>query len=88
MIDNNDILQADYNSIEIDEDDDANTIDFKETQQEADKLLMRSIQISNNSLDTFVKKKATKKSNIILPHQKDVNLKDPVLKNIVAKFIK
>ena len=49
MIDNNDILQADYNSIEIDEDDDANTIDFKETQQEADKLLMRSIQISNNS---------------------------------------
>ena len=94
MIDNNDILQADYNSIEIDEDDDANTIDFKETQQEADKLLMRSIQISNNSLDTFVKKKATKKSNIILPHQKDVNLKDPVLKikgipkknNIINKY--
>jgi hypothetical protein len=94
IIDNNDILQADYNSIEIEKDDDSNTIDFKETQQEADKLLMRSIQISNNSLDTFVKKKSTKKSNIILPHKKDVNLKDPVLKikgipkknNIINKY--
>lgn len=76
ILDNNDILQEDYISI-IEYKDDA---DFIETQQEADKLLMRSIQLTNNSLDAFVKKKVIKQKDIILPQQKEINLKDPNLK--------
>lgn len=78
ILDNNDILQEDYSSIiELQHKED--TI-FIETQQEADKLLMRSIQLTNNSLDGFVKKKVVKQKDIILPQQKEINLKDPDLK--------
>jgi hypothetical protein len=77
ILDNNDILQEDYSSIVEHKDD---TV-FTETQKEADKLLMRSIQLPNNSLDAFVKKKVVKKKdNIVLPQQKEINLKDPDLK--------
>jgi hypothetical protein len=77
ILDNNDILQEDYSSIIEDKDDSV----FKvETQQDADKLLMRSIQLRNNSLDAFVKKKVIKQKDIILPQQKEINLKDPNLK--------
>jgi hypothetical protein len=76
ILDNNDILQEDYSSIIEHKDD---TV-FIETQQEADKLLMRSIQLTNNSLDAFVKKKVIKQKDIILPQKKEINLKDPDLK--------
>lgn len=84
-IDNNDIIQTEYNSFDeiatlsnipgLEEDDNL------QTKEDADKLLMRSIQISNPTLDNFIKKKYVKKPEIILPKQKDINLLDPNLKN-------
>ena len=41
---------------------------------------MRKINVKQNSLDAFVKKKKNPKE-IILPKQKKINLKDPLLKN-------
>jgi hypothetical protein len=50
------------------------------SQEEANLLLMKSIKI-NNSLDSFVKKTYTKApEEMIIPKQKDINLKDPSLK--------
>jgi hypothetical protein len=37
--------------------------------------------MSNNSLDNFIKIKMTKQSEeLIIPQQKEINLKDPILK--------
>ncbi len=87
IIDNNDILQEDYKEYQkMDQILDINgseeiIIDNTATKEDADKMMMRSINITNNSLDKFVKVKNLKKENIILPKQKEVNLKDPILKN-------
>jgi hypothetical protein len=83
--DNNDIIQSEYKNIEenniISELLESN-IDGDYIEDEANKLLMRSIKITNSSLDNFVTKKYINPPNeIILPKQKDVNLKDPELKN-------
>ena len=53
-----------------------------ESQEEADKLMMRSIKIQEpNALEKLVKRKSTKVAKpMILPQQKDINLKDPALK--------
>jgi hypothetical protein len=84
VIDNNDIIQSDYQNIN----DSLNigstikelNVDDIHSQEQADKLLMKSIKISN-SLDGFIKRKKIGKQNeIILPKQKDINLKDPSLK--------
>jgi hypothetical protein len=85
-IDNNDIIQADYQNIEhslnIGKDITELNIDDIENQEEANKLLMRSIKLSNPSLDNFVKRTYTKKpDSLILPKQKNIDLKDPILKN-------
>jgi len=85
-IDNNDIIQADYQNIEqslnIGKDITELNIDDIENQEEANKLLMRSIKLSNPSLDNFVKRTYTKKpDSVILPKQKNIDLKDPILKN-------
>ena len=49
--------------------------------EENEKLLMRSVKMSNNSLDNFIKIKMTKtKKELIIPQQKEINLKDPTLK--------
>ena len=49
---------------------------------EADKLLMRSIKTNIHTLDKYVKKTYVKKKDeIVLPKQKEINLKDPNLKN-------
>ena len=92
-IDNNDIIQSDYQSVK----DLANmgstipelNVDDIHSKEEADKLLMRTIQI-NNSLDNFIKRKRIKPpEKMILPKQKDVNLKDPSLKlKGISKSIK
>ena len=51
------------------------------TKEEADLLLVRSIKIANPSLDNFVKRKYTKApEQIVMPQQKDINLRDPNLK--------
>jgi hypothetical protein len=84
-IDSNDILQTEYTSFNETETLDKilgledDNITYKE---EADKLMMRSVNISNPSLDHFITRKITKKpEEMILPKQKDINLSDPILKN-------
>jgi len=77
--DTNDIIQKEYNDFipecsNITEDVSMNYID-------ADKLLMRQIKIDVPTLDKYVKRTSTKKPDqIILPKQKDINLKTPELK--------
>ena len=82
ILDRNDIIQEDYNEFddEIKEDK-----EISETEQflkeENEKLLMRSVKMSNNSLDNFIKIKMTKQpEELIIPQQKEINLKDPTLK--------
>ena len=78
-LDNNDILQEEYKNIGSESILQKDPV-VQQTQQDADKLLMRNIQIK--PLDKFVKRTCTKKEEeIIIPKQKDVNLTDPVLKN-------
>jgi hypothetical protein len=99
-IDNNDLLQEEYKTLDEEEmvdlenlnavpelGDDDNIVGL----EEADKLLMRSIKITTAPLDKFVKRKSTKQEAlVIMPKQKEVNLLDPELKvkglnNIIQK---
>jgi hypothetical protein len=90
-IDNNDLLQAEYNNIEIKNNENntekeekiLNNYEDKFSQNtETDKILMRSIKLDIPTLDKYVKKTSTKKKDtIILPKQKNINLQDPELKN-------
>ena len=88
IIDTSDIIQEDYDDLlgsisnatgldNIDNIDNINNID------EVNKLMMRSIKIMEpNALEKLVKRTITKKEiEPIIPQQKDINLKDPVLKN-------
>lgn len=78
-LDNNDILQEEYKNIDLESILQKDSV-VQRTQQDADKLLMRNIQIK--PLDKFVKRTCIKKEEeVIIPKQKDVNLTDPVLKN-------
>lgn len=82
--DKTEIIQEDYKMEELLDDIVSNDLGDDEnilTQEEADKLMMRSIQIHERPLDKFVKiKYLKKKEDIILPKQKEINLKDPQLK--------
>ena len=88
VIDTSDIIQEDYddllgpinNATSVDnvaDADNMNNID------EINKLMMRSIKIMEpNALEKLVKRTITKKEvEPIIPQQKDINLKDPILKN-------
>ena len=87
ILDKNDILQEDYlhlleskNQINIDPN---LSIENINSIEEADQLLMRSIKIVEpNSLEKLVKRKSTKcmKKEMPLPIQKNIDLKDPLLK--------
>lgn len=85
-LDKTDILQEDYQGIEdslnIDKNNEIN-VDYVSNTQEANQMIMRSIKIQEpNSLEKLVKRKSTKHvKQMILPREKDINLKDPVLKN-------
>ena len=95
-IDNHDLLQEEYKTLDeesininaIPELCEDNTI---LTAEDADKLLMRSIKITTQPLDKFVKRKNKKpEEQVIMPKQKEVNLLDPELKvkglnNIIQK---
>lgn len=83
-IDNNDLLQEEYKTL-----DEENTININAIPElgdivgveNADKLLMRSIKITQPSLDKYVKRKSTKpEEKLIMPKQKEINLMDPELK--------
>jgi hypothetical protein len=84
--DNSDIIQAEYSELDSPVDNPtlplsvdcsanlANSLD-------ADMCMMRSIKMETPTLDKYVIRTRTKKkSEIILPQQKDINLLDPGLK--------
>lgn len=84
-IDNNDLRQEEYKDVDFlleecskEFSEKPLAISFKE---EADKLMMRSIKMDIPTLDKYVKRTSTKKKEeIILPKQKDIDLKNPELK--------
>ena len=80
-LDKNDIIQEDYVSLTT-ETAEMSADDIK-TQSEIDKQFMRSIQVREpNTLDKFVKRSTiAPKEEPVLPKQKDINLRDPALKN-------
>ena len=83
-IDNNDLNQEEYKNL-YEEPDISNILELNDdslkTEEEANKLLMRSIKITTPPLDKFVKRKTTKvEEQIIMPKQKEINLNDPELK--------
>jgi hypothetical protein len=80
-LDKNDIIQDDYSTLTI-KPAEMSVEDIK-TQAEIDQQFMRSIHVKEaTTLDKFVKRSTTApKDDPILPKQKDINLRDPVLKN-------
>ena len=83
ILDRNDIIQEDYNGFdeEINEEKELSETE-KFLKEENEKLLMRSVKMTTNSLDKFIKIKMTKQpEELIIPQQKEINLKDPNLKN-------
>jgi uncharacterized protein YutE (UPF0331/DUF86 family) len=80
-LDKNDIIQEDYATL-LTETAGMSMEDIK-TQSEIDKEFVRSINIKEtNTLDNFVKRNMiVPKEEPVLPKQKDINLKDPALKN-------
>ena len=90
ILDNNDIIQEDYKSIVENEllnqlyNESEKGMPFEniKTQEEANQLMMRTVQIKKSTLDPFIKIKTTKKpEELFFPKQKEINLKDPQLKN-------
>jgi len=80
-LDKNDIIQEDYSTL-TPETAEMSVEDIK-TQAEIDQLFMRSVHVKEpTTLDKFVKRSTTApKEDPILPKQKDINLRDPALKN-------
>jgi hypothetical protein len=86
-IDRTDILQEDYKDLEdsltqldnLLEPDESGSLEH--TTQDADKYIMRQINMKNATLDNLVKRTVIKKEEPILPKKKKINLKDPELKN-------
>lgn len=86
-IDNSDIIQEEFKDsheekifAELGEEED-DLVTY--TQENANKLMMRTVKM-DNALDKFVIRtpsKANKQNTIVLPKQKEINLKDPSLKN-------
>lgn len=86
MLDKNDIIQENYNGCKEEIKEEKEEEEINETTQflkeENEKLLMRSVKITNPSLDNFIKINMTKQTKeLIIPQQKEINLKDPILKN-------
>ena len=83
-IDNTDLLQEEYKTLDETALENINAIPELGDDvglEEADKLMMRSIKITTQTLDKYVKRKSTKpEEKMILPKQKEVNLMDPELK--------
>jgi uncharacterized UPF0160 family protein len=83
-IDNNDLNQEEYKGLD-ETPDIINISELKDnnlqTEEDANKLLMRSIKITTQPLDNFVKRKTTKvEEKLILPKQKEIILNGPELK--------
>lgn len=82
-LDKTDIIQSDYDGFIDELGSGSNTLSESE-QAELNQLLMRTIKITEpNALEKLVKRTTTKicQKAPIIPMQKDINLKDPLLKN-------
>ena len=84
-IDNNDIIQEEYNGLDNHVKDDIKyVLDASSSNVvEADKLLMRSVKVDlPPTLDKYVTKTIIQKreADLILPKQKEINLLDPQFK--------
>jgi len=85
--DESDIIQADMcflDELTLTKDDFQEELDLDDivTPEEADKLMMRTIKINKLPLDNFVTIKNLKiTKDPILPKQKEIDLKNPILKN-------
>ena len=81
-IDNNDIIQEEYNGLDNHVKDDIKYVLDASTSNvvEADKLLMRSVKVDlPSTLDKYITKTIIQKreADLILPKQKEINLLDP-----------
>ena len=84
VLDKSDILQQDYQDLpEGDHFPPELNTDHISNSQEADQLMFKTIKIQEpNALEKLVKRTTTKlKKPMILPREKEINLKDPNLKN-------
>ena len=88
VLDQTDILQEEYTGINLEDlknMDPTNEINVDSigSAAEANQLMMRAIHVKQPTLfDNFITlKKSAEEKNEFVPLQKDVNLKDPVLKN-------
>ena len=89
-LDTTDIIQGDYSNLNLDAKNEINIENIGST-EEANQLMMRSVKMSHppSLLDNFVKVKNVKPQvQPIIPIQKDINLKDPVLKNKGILYLK
>jgi len=82
VLDKSDIIQEDYTGINVDSISSI-PVDASYNTEAANMLMMRSIKITEpNALEKLVKRKTSKlEKKQIVPIQKDINLKDPNLKN-------
>jgi len=82
VLDKSDIIQEDYTGINVDSISYI-PVDASYNTEAANMLMMRSIKITEpNALEKLVKRKTSKlEKKQIVPIQKDINLKDPNLKN-------
>jgi hypothetical protein len=85
VVDNNDLLQEEYKVFEFQDDISSEQV---VDSTEADKLLMRSVKMDIPTLDKYVKRTLHKKETpIILPRQREVDIKNPELKDKGLKKI-
>ena len=79
-LDNNDIIQEDLSLIN-DKKELSSSIEYnKNNINDANKEYIKSLKMRENSLDNFVITEKLGDNKIILPHNKNINLKDPELK--------
>jgi hypothetical protein len=83
IVDKTDIIQNEYDTVDL-----LNIVSNTDSEgtdtynvELSNKLMMRSIKMEKNTLDKFVKFKTLTKEPMIIPVQKEINLKDPSLRN-------
>ena len=80
-IDNSDIIQSEYDNLDLQECSENIADCSQNILAEADLLLMRSIKMEVPNLDKYVvRTRIKKKEEIIITQQKEINLQDPELK--------
>ncbi len=80
-IDKNDIIQEDYKDITINNAGNIDINNLEKQMNDDNRLFMRSIK-TNSNLDNFVQYKYKKKEEeVILPKLREINLKEPTLRN-------